>query len=288
MKWPRRRKSLGCSVTFEGVGVHAGTRVKICLEPSREGSGLRFVREDLNPSPEWLVRPGQLPSADASRRMTALVSEQGHLDTVEHLLAALWCLGISDAVIRIQGPELPILDGSALEFITALRREGELREGEEREVIRLTEPVFVSDPLRAILALPDDHLSVAYTLDMPYPGLKQTSVSYDALTREFETEIAPARTFCPLEDAERLKAAGFGLGATTQNTLVIGPEGPLQNTLRFPDECARHKVLDLIGDLALLGGDLAARIVAVRSGHELHQRLAREVYESLSSAKERV
>lgn len=209
------------------------------------------------------------PDAE-NRRCTAVAGVQ----TVEHVLAALVGLGVTNAVLAIEGQEFPVLDGSAVEFTRRFHEWGFREQDAEAPHFKLREPVFCHSGTAALCALPADTFSVAYLLDYGHPKLKAQLVDFQVTAEIFEKEIAPARTFCTSEEAQTLKAAGFGKGADLTNTLVIGADGPVGGTLRFQDECARHKVLDLIGDLGMLGFSLSARIVALRSGHALNRELA--------------
>lgn len=271
----RPQRTLRREAAIEGIGVHTGERSRLVCRPAAVGTGIVLTRVDLANQPAWNLT-GRL-AADAVRqgagRRTLLAGAGGSVETVEHFLAALWALGIANLKAELTGPELPILDGSAAGFIEAFTAAGLEEQSGRIEVLSVREPVFVSADRSAILALPHDGLRVTYTLDYPQPGLQAQTVSVDLTPELFAETIAPARTFCSRDEAERLRAQGFGKGATTANTLVMTADGPLDNRLRFVDECARHKILDLIGDLSLLGLDLRAHIVAVRSGHALNHKL---------------
>jgi UDP-3-O-acyl-N-acetylglucosamine deacetylase len=201
-------------------------------------------------------------------------------------MAALWGLGIANMSAELTGPELPILDGSSLGFVDAFSSAGLEDQKSFFLPIEIQEPVFVSGSTSAILALPHDGLKVTYTLDYPFAGLRAQTVSIEITPDNFLKQLAPARTFCSREEAERLQALGFGKGATTDNTLVIGVDGkPQDNTLRFADECARHKILDLLGDLSFMGADLRGHLIAVRSGHALNHRLRQAILENCAQRK---
>ena len=158
-----------------------------------------------------------------------------------------------------------------------LKKLGLKNQDKKRKVFRVREPIFFSEPGKAIQALPSDRLSVGYTLDYAHPALKNQTVDFLVDAKTFEKELAPARTFCVDVEAAALKKQGFGRGADTTNTLVMTPKGPLKNRLRFKDECARHKALDLLGDLSLLGHGLSGRILGLRSGHALNRQLVEEI-----------
>ncbi len=168
-----------------------------------------------------------------------------------------------------------------------VRAAGREPQGAEAPAFEVAEPIFLSAKNAVLAAHPHKGLRVTYTLDYDYPGLRAQTVSFDVDERTFSREIAPARTFCTADEAKSLREAGYGLGADTRNTLVMSPEGPVENSLRFPDECARHKALDLIGDLALLGARLDAHVIAIRSGHQLNRRLVEAIASAQTVLKER-
>jgi len=188
-------------------------------------------------------------------------------------MAALWGVGISNIEVLVEGREVPILDGSSKEFVEAIQCAGIETQDADRECFHLKEPVFAHTGNAAIMALPHKGFSVTYTLDYEDRALGTQTLMFNMDEDTFVREIAPARTFCLEAEAAKLRANGYGKGATYQNTLVIGQHGPVENTLRYPDECARHKVLDLIGDLSLTGWDINAQIICLRSGHELNHQL---------------
>lgn len=271
----RSQATLRGEAVVEGIGIHTGERARLVCRPADPDNGIVLLRKDLPGEPRWNLT-GPLASEAVTQgagRRTLLSGAGGSVETVEHFMAALWGLGITNLTAELEGPELPILDGSAADFARALAAAGIADQGRPGRELVVREPVFVSGDRSAILALPFDGLRVTYTLDYPYPGLRAQTVSLDLTPRNFLEQIVPARTFCAREEAERLREQGFGKGATTANTLVMTADGPVDNRLRFTDECARHKILDLIGDLSLLGADLRAHVVAVRSGHALNHRL---------------
>lgn len=285
----RFQKTLRREAVLEGQGIHTGVYSRLVCRPAAEGTGIQLTRIDLAGEPRWNLTGAQ--GADAvtqgAGRRTLLAGAGGSVETIEHFMAALWALGIANVRAELTGPELPILDGSALPYVDAFRSAGLTDQASPIATLPLGEPVFVSGERSAILALPHDGLRVTYTLDYPYPGLSAQTASFDLTPETFLTAIAPARTFCAREEADRLREQGFGKGATTANTLVMTESGPVDNRLRFSDECARHKVLDLIGDLSLLGADVRAHIVAVRSGHALNHQLREALAASVRAAAER-
>ncbi|MBI3252550.1 MAG: UDP-3-O-[3-hydroxymyristoyl] N-acetylglucosamine deacetylase [Candidatus Omnitrophica bacterium] len=265
-----RQKTIIRQGSLEGVGLHTGARVKVTLRPAPAGHGIRFSQV-----PGSSETNGRAPAAPAeeSLRCTSIVSEELNIKTVEHLLAALFGLGISNLRIEVDGPEIPGMDGSALPFVKWIKNLGIVEQAETRETFQIQSPIFCHEPGKALAIYPAGEFSVAYTLDYPMASLRDQKVDFTLTPETFESQIAPARTFCTDEEARVLQKQGFGLGATHENTLVISEKGVVQNTLRFPDECARHKVLDILGDMNLLEFSVAGRVVGLRSGHSLNRAL---------------
>ncbi|MBI4432219.1 MAG: UDP-3-O-[3-hydroxymyristoyl] N-acetylglucosamine deacetylase [Candidatus Omnitrophica bacterium] len=251
---------------LEGIGIHTGEKVKVSFEPAPEGTGIVFSQASTPTAADKNF------STNGSLRSTTVSAAGVRIRTVEHLMAALFGLGICNLKIHIQGSEMPGLDGSALDFILFFKQIGVVDQTRPREFYKIKEPIFCHNKTAAIAIYPADEFSVAYTLDYPHPLLKN-HVDFTLSPEVFENEIAPARTFCTEEESRFLRSEGLGLGATHENTLVVSEKGVVGNRLRFPDECARHKVLDILGDVSLLGFGLVGRIVGLRSGHALNQKL---------------
>ncbi len=250
------------------------------LKPADVGSGLVFVRTDLPGHPEIPLSLGRI--ANQGRR-TTLSAGDAEVHTVEHLFSCLAALGIDNLRVEISGSEMPGLDGSALPWLEVLKEAGVTEQDEERETLDFDRELVVDFPDEAVslVAIPGgEGLRIDYTLDYQNPAIPLQRLSLTLTPESFEREIAPARTFCLESEARALREEGLGKGATTQNTLVVGADGrPLETELRFPDEYVRHKVLDLIGDLYLLGLEFNGRILAIRSGHRANVALARKLLE---------
>ncbi|MEW6047528.1 MAG: UDP-3-O-acyl-N-acetylglucosamine deacetylase [Bacillota bacterium] len=269
---PPTQKTLAHEVSLEGVGLHTGGRCRVRLLPAPVDSGLQLVRTDLG-------RPVAIPVSVRSRlpgaRTTALGTPEASVMTVEHVLAALSGLGVDNARIEVEGPEAPVLDGSALPYVEAIERAGVVAQARARRVRRLPRAVWVGDPERFMVAMPWPELRISFAFISDHPGLGDQFVEITVTPESFRGEIAPARTVAFAGEVERLQERGLGLGGSLDNVLLIGEDGPV-NTPRFPDEVARHKILDVVGDLAL-AGPLCARVVAVRGGHELTARLVQKM-----------
>jgi UDP-3-O-[3-hydroxymyristoyl] N-acetylglucosamine deacetylase/3-hydroxyacyl-[acyl-carrier-protein] dehydratase len=276
----RAQRTVRSQAEVRGVGLHTGAETTVRVGPGPADSGVVFVRTDLPGRPRIPADPLHL--VDRGRR-TALAEGAAEVHTVEHLLAACHGLGVDDLVVEMDGVEVPGMDGSALPFVEMLRRGGVVEiPGSTRRELLLRQPEGVVEPgsESCLSALPWERgLRVSYTLDYgPRSPFAPQHVAIDFSEDAFVREIAPARTFVLQEEAQALLARGLGRGANHQNTLVVGPDGaPAQNRLRFPDEYARHKTLDLCGDLFLAGADLKAQVTAVRTGHAGNGLLARRL-----------
>ena len=275
-----RRQTLATDISLSGVGLHSGREVRIRLVPAEAETGIVFVRTDAG----GVRLPATLEHAGPSFYATVLCHEDLRVSTIEHLMAALYALQVDDLLIELDGDELPILDGSSRPFVEAIRQAGRLEHDVERQYITLVRPLVVSDEEKRIAAYPSREFRITYAIDFDHPRLGYQELSV-RLWREgdFEEKLAPARTFTFEEEVEKLRARGLALGGSLENALVIGEGGPLNPHLRFPDDCVRHKMLDLTGDLSLLGRPLCAHVVAYRAGHDLHARLARRLWNSPDS-----
>jgi UDP-3-O-[3-hydroxymyristoyl] N-acetylglucosamine deacetylase len=259
------------SFTLHGVGIHSGKSVAVTVHPAQAG-GIRFVRAD---QPDVAIK-AEVHAVQDTPRCTVLAAGEVRIATTEHLLAAFWALGIDHALVTVDGAELPILDGSAAEFVHAIEQVGVQALDATRAPLYLAAPVWVQSGNAHILAVPAEGLRVTYVLEYPHPQVGVQTVSIAITPDAFAEAIAPARTFGFVEWAEELRARSLALGASPENTVVITQEGTL-TPLRFPDELVRHKILDLLGDLALLGRPLHAHIMALRSGHAANAALVRNI-----------
>jgi len=270
---PRFQRTLRRPVIVDGVGYWSGRGVRVELLPAPAGSGVCFVRVDRDV-------PVRIAAAvdnrvDATQR-TALAVAGVRVEMVEHVLSALAGLGVDCCVVRVTEPELPGLDGSALPFVEAIDAAGVEDLGAPAEPLVVEGVVRVGDGDSWVEAGPPRHagLSVEYELDYGAGPIGRQVLSLKVTPEAYRVDLAAARTFISAAEAERLRAAGLGLASTHRDLLVFGADGPIGNELRWPDECVRHKVLDLVGDLALVGRPLHAHVRARRSGHRLNGELA--------------
>jgi len=274
------RQTLQSEVVMEGIGLHSGEPVRMRLLPAEAGNGIVFVRADA----DGLRIPATLDHVGPSYYATVLERGDVKVSTIEHLMAALYALQIDDLDVELDGAELPILDGSSRPFVEAIERVGHRELELERQYITLVRPVVVEHEEKRIAAYPASEYRVTYAIDFDHPmlGYQELSVSLWK-PGAFAQKLAPARTFTFEGEVEALRRAGLALGGSLDNALVLADNRILNPELRFPDEFVRHKMLDLTGDLSLLGRPLRAHVVAYRAGHDLHTRLARRIRDASDS-----
>jgi UDP-3-O-[3-hydroxymyristoyl] N-acetylglucosamine deacetylase len=271
-----RQRTIAEKVSCTGVGLHTGKPVQLSLHPARADSGIVFVRTDR-------AHPVEIPATPAALGRTHLATALGRgdatVDTVEHLLAALYGLGIDNVRVELDGPELPGMDGSAASFVFLLRSAGVFEQASRRRVLRVRRPIEIRDGERSIRIEPAREFRISYAIDFEHPLIGRQKLRDLVLDEaRFERELAPARTFGFAEQVAALWRSGRARGASLENTVVLGSDRVLnRGGLRFPDEFVRHKALDLVGDLALLGARVEGHVRVERGGHALHQRLVAAV-----------
>lgn len=275
------RRTLASAVRVEGAGLFTGAPASVIVEPSREGLEFESGGERFAVSVDRIdERPAHPVFAQMPPRCTALAASSGSVPvhTVEHLLAALAGLGVTDALVRIEGGEVPIGDGSAGLFTAPLLASGLVDLDAEIEPVEISEPIVVEHEGASVRVEPAEEYSFVYRLDYgENSAVPAGDVVWDGSPESFAADIAPARTFCLQHEAEGLHAMGLFKSLTPRDMLVFGKDGPIDNTLRFADEPARHKLLDMVGDLALVGRPIRARIIGERSGHALNREAARRI-----------
>ncbi|MFW5856516.1 MAG: UDP-3-O-acyl-N-acetylglucosamine deacetylase [Planctomycetota bacterium] len=265
----RKQKTIAEPVTLEGIGLHTGVETSLTLRPADPDTGVVFHLQTDAGVVDVPVGPDA--TGDYMHRTTANAGET-RIHTIEHLLAALAGLGVDNVHADLTAPEPPGAGGAADGFVAALENAGTVEQDATISAFVLKEPLTVSDGKGAVIAaLPNkDGLRITYTVHYPQSRLAQGMTEFDITPETFAREIAPARTFCMEHEVEALRSAGCGQGASYENTLVLREDEPVGNTLRFPDEPARHKLLDLYGDIAVIGRPLCMHIAALRSGHPLN------------------
>ena len=275
---PYRQRSLKQRASIEGTGLHSGRRVKLTLAPAPADSGITFVRTDVSPRVEI---PALSEFVVDTMLNTCLGKGSVRIGTVEHLLAALVGCGIDAARIELDGPEVPILDGSCAPWVTLIHEAGIRELRANRRFLLIREPVVVQDGEKKARLVPARRFTISYTIDFRHPLISDQTYKLEMGERTFAKEIARARTFGFKRDVERMHRAGLALGGSLDNAVVVddfhilNPEG-----LRYPDEFVRHKILDAVGDLALLGMPVIGHFAAVKSGHALNHQLVRKLLAS--------
>ena len=268
-------QTIGAEIAFEGVGLHSGAQVAMRLVPAPAGSGVVFRRTDL----ENFEIPATGRNVAKVSYATSLMRGSVLISTTEHLLSALIGYGVDNVIIEVDNLELPILDGSALPYVQAFEAVGLVRQRRRREVLRILREVEVRDGSKFIGVYPGHGYGIHYSIDFPQPIGSATFVG-DLEEGDYPRLIAPARTFGFKEDEPMLRNMGLIRGVSDACAIIVGADGVQNGPLRFPDEFVRHKVLDLIGDLALAGRRIQGRVVAERAGHAMHvalvQRLLRD------------
>jgi len=271
------QRTIEKEASLKGVGIHTANNVNITFKPADADSGINFMRTDLAERPVIKADLEHLLPSSRSPRRTSLGRGEAEVQTIEHLMAALVGLGIDNINIEIDNNEVPGLDGSSLHFIDILNKAGIKEQDSPRQYYLIKEPIYVEEEDASLIALPSEDYKVSYTLSYEHPMLKTQFLEVVIRPDVFRSEIASARTFCLESEAEDLRSQGIGLGANYENTLVMGKDGVIKNKLRFPDEFLRHKVLDLLGDLYILGGPIKGHIIAVKSGHSMNIKLIKKI-----------
>jgi UDP-3-O-[3-hydroxymyristoyl] N-acetylglucosamine deacetylase/3-hydroxyacyl-[acyl-carrier-protein] dehydratase len=279
----RPQCTLARDVTLEGIGLHTGERGKVVFRPAPPGTGIRFVRADLPGRPEIQVRPENAHFDPAAGRRTILRQGEVEVHTMEHILAAVAGLAIDNLLIETSTMETPEpADGSAAPIARLLREAGLVEQGRPKRHIKITKPVHWSENGVELQAVPYQGFRITFTIDYDNRVVGRQTLSLDITPEAFLREIAPARTFVLERDLEGLRKAGWIKGGRLESAVVVGEERVLNpEPLRFPDEFVRHKVLDLLGDLLLLGAPLLGHVTAVRSGHQSHVAFVKHLKETL-------
>lgn len=269
------QQTLKSEVTLSGIGLMLGEPVEVTVKPAPADSGIVFQRIDLPGSPEIKVCPENWE--DILPRCTSIQNGETSVSSIEHLLSALAGLKIDNAIVEINAPEPPGLDGSALQYITKIKDVGLIELDVPRRYVEVSEPFVVCDDDRQLIFLPSDTFEVTFAYD--HPHTTPQFATWEMTEETYINEIAPARSFCFEAEIEALQALGIGKGASYDNVLVVKENGETSSELRFQDEFVRHKALDLIGDLYLSGYLPKAQVIAMRTGHTFHAEFVQELAE---------
>lgn len=266
------QRTLRRSVTCAGIGLHSGTKVNLTLKPAPADAGVRFVRTDLG-----VEIPAALPYVAGTYHATGLRRDGATVDTVEHLMAALCSLGVDNVTVELDHPEVPIMDGSAAPFVYLVQEAGVKALGAPRRYLKVLRPISITSGDKMMALYPSDHFKVSYTISFDHPLLRHQAQTLPVNETSFVDDIAPARTFGFMHEVEKLRQMGLTLGGSLENAIVLSETGVLNNPLRFDDEFVRHKILDAIGDLSLVGHPIIGHLVAHRAGHALHTAFAQQM-----------
>lgn len=268
--------TLSATIVLDGVGVHSGMRSSVTCSPAEADTGLVIdVRGTSGQNVRIRVRPEFLKGSD---HCTSLGCDHAVVHTVEHLLAGLFWMGVDNVRIQVDGPEIPVCDGSALSVAREVKRVGLQTLEDIRDTYILEKPVCVQDSRSFVVGWPGEGFSVHCMIEFDHPRIGVQEFFYDGNTDHFLRDIAPARTFGFLKDWEFMKSRGLARGASLENTVVLSEDGVVGDGLRFETEFVRHKILDLLGDMAILGYRLQGRIFAWKPGHRINGMFVREIH----------
>ncbi|MDJ1256258.1 MAG: UDP-3-O-acyl-N-acetylglucosamine deacetylase [Candidatus Midichloria mitochondrii] len=276
------QKTLANKVKCSGIGVHSGILVNMLICPAEANHGIVFVRSDLRENNKI---PALFDRVIDTSMCTKIANEYGaSVSTIEHLMSALWGSGIDNAIIYVDGAEVPVMDGSSDCFINLIKQSGIVSQSEQRKFIEISKSVKIEMNDKSIVAEPDDSFSVNFIIDFDNQYIQAQSYNFNA-NDDFESEIGKARTFGFIKDVEYLKSIGLAKGASLDNAIAIGEDGILNKEgLRYKNEFVRHKILDCIGDLYLAGARIKGKIKAVKSGHQLNNLLLHKIFETKSAS----
>ena len=271
-----KRRTINAKINYEGIGLHKGENIKMKLIPAESGTGIIFKRVDLEEGKNEIVM--DVANTFDLTRGTNLQNDHGaKVHTIEHFLSALYIYGITDMHVELDGNELPIGDGSAKPFVELFAGKAVALEEDAPEIV-ITEPVYISEGDKHIVALPYDGYKLTYTIRFEHTFLKSQHAEYEVDLETYSKEIAPARTFGFDYEVEYLKANNLALGGTLENAIVVKKDGVLNpGGLRFEDEFVRHKMLDIIGDLKVLNKNIRGHLIAVKAGHALDIAFAKKL-----------
>jgi UDP-3-O-[3-hydroxymyristoyl] N-acetylglucosamine deacetylase len=272
------QRSLRRQISCNGIGLHSGNKVNLTLKPAPADFGIRFRRTDLGDHEV----PATVQNLNGIQLATGLQRNEVSVETVEHLLAALVSVGVDNVIVELNSPEVPIMDGSAAPFLYLIHEAGVKRLSAPRKYLKIVRPISISRGDKRIALYPSDHFKVTYSISYDHPLLRHQVRTLSITEESFAEDIAPARTFTFLKDVEMLRQNGLALGGSLENAIVLGETGVL-NALRFDDEFVRHKILDAVGDLALVGYPVIGHLVAHRAGHALHTEFATKILEETSA-----
>ena len=276
-----RQTTIRKEVNTEGVGLHSGELVQLTLSPAGADTGVLFR------APDGTLIPAVSDRVVDSHFATTIGAFGVKVRTIEHLMAAIAAMGIDNVLVDVSGGELPAMDGSSRPFVELLSSAGRVTLPARRRPLVIEEPIRVEEGTRWVQVLPAESFRISYTLDHDHPAIGLQTASFVITEEVFAEQIAPARTYGFLRDVGAMRKNGLGLGGSLDNAVVVGKRNVLNETLRFADEFVRHKILDLIGDLLLLGRPLVGHVIARNGGHSLNHQRGVAIEEARSSERRR-
>ncbi|GBF37771.1 UDP-3-O-[3-hydroxymyristoyl] N-acetylglucosamine deacetylase [Leptospira johnsonii] len=279
MNFTEHRKTLKETVRIKGIGLHSGKEVNLVGHPAPAGTGIVF---EYRKGEDKASIPVELSNVVDTSNATTLGDGLHRVQTVEHLMAAVFSVGITDMILEIDSVEVPIMDGSSLPFLEAFESTGYTEFEERIDPIYVKNPMWVVDGDKYLVILPSETWKVTYTIDFPHPLLKGQNITIDLDRDILKNEILPARTFGFLKDVEALQARGLAMGGSLDNAIVLTQDGYLNESLRYENECVRHKILDLVGDLSIAGRPIIGHYLASKAGHALDVSMAKLVMSSVT------
>ena len=270
-----RQRTLRDEVSCTGIGLHSGQKVDICIKPAPADHGIRFVRKDHRS--KSMVKASFQNVVDT--HLSTTIGFNGfRVSTIEHLMASFFGLGIDNAVVELSGPEVPIMDGSAAPFVFLLKSTGIVEQKAPKRFLIIKKPFKVVEQDKSVHLYPSNELKITYTIDFSHPMLRDQRYEMRFSGRDFIQEISRARTFGFLKDIQALRSNGLGMGGSLDNAIIIDDFRVLnEDGLRYKDEFVRHKILDFIGDLAILGHPIIGHFVVRKSGHSLNQSVLKRL-----------
>ena len=272
------QRTVKSEIWCKSVGLHSGRKVNMTIKPAEVDDGIIFVRKDL---PKNNVIKAELKNVRDTTLATNLGTNGTRVSTVEHLLSAFSGMGVTNAVVEIDSPEIPIMDGSALPFVNMLKRIGTVVQGECERFLVIKKAISVTDGDGWAMFMPSSGFKITYKIDFEHPAIGEQSYQMDFSDAVYEKDICPARTFGFIKDVEYLQAKGLALGGSLDNAIVLDDERIInKEKLRFSDEFVKHKILDAIGDLSLLGMPIIGHFIAYKSGHKLNNLLIEKLLAS--------
>ena len=273
------QRTLNNTIECRGIGCHTGENINLKIHPAPSNHGIVFIRTDIENNN---VIPALFDNVTDTRMCTVISNNKGaKVGTIEHLMSAFWGADISNALVTIDGPEVPAMDGSSSDFLKLIKSAGIIEQDSYTQILEILESITIEDNGKMIRIEPAERFSIDFTIEFSSDSIGKQSFKFseDDLSQDFEKEISNARTFGFIEDLEKLQNLGLAKGASFQNAVVVSKDGILNTEgLRYKDEFVRHKILDCIGDLYLAGAKIKGKVTALKAGHSLNNKLLKQLF----------